>query len=548
MSVRVWIGWAAVAALLCLEGGAEGRQRPGVADPAQQPQKASEKVPAAKGKARRPTLQQQGEAALQSKDLAAARTALEGAFRQAPGPEGLLWLGRLAEAEGRTDAAADLMRRYLADPARLPDEAAAKEAEAVAARVSARSGSVSPLGASGAMLLVDGRLAGALPLSMPLQLNPGEHTLTLELPGRSLETPVPVQTSRLIEVRFNRGSGEVLLSLQPALLLFAEARGIKPAVGAPKPATPAAPANPPATSSASSTSSAPGGIRAALDEAARAVQRTVVASEALTEVPPELAGCLRTAPCQRRLALAAKIDYVLRQKIVAEGARWDIELSLYHAEVPLPAAKRTARCDSCTEAQAVQRLRSEADQLLKEGLLRARTTLAVTTDPPGSLVTVGEEDAVAAPVEMPVWAGPLRLAARSPGRQAVTRELEAQAGQPLTVNLELPEELALNPQALTKPTQRLSVQAPRPRWRLALGGLALGAGAVLVGLGAVGVIKDGECVPDETRCQKLYDTKAVGGGGIATGLALLIGGGALVAVPGPRREVVVAASPTGTPH
>lgn len=540
MSVRVWIGWAAVATLLYLEGGAQGRQRPAAPDPSQPADKAP-----AKGKGRRPTLQQQGEAALQSKDLAAARTALESAFRQTPSPEGLLWLGRLAEAEGRTDAAADLMRRYLADPARLADEAATKEAEALAARISQRSGSVSPLGASGSALLVDGRLAGALPLSMPLQLPPGEHTLTLELSGRSLETPVPVQTSRLIEVRFNRGSGEVLLSLQPALLLFAEARGLKPA-GSPKNATNASnPTGPAGTAGA--VSSAASGIRAALDEAARAVQRTVVVSEALTEVPPEVKDCLRTAPCQRRLAQAAKIDYVLRQKVVAEGTRWDIELMLYHAEVPMAAAKRTARCDSCTEVQAVQRLRTEADQLLKEGLGRVRATLTVTTDPAGSQVTVGDAEAATAPVEMSVWAGPLRLAARSPGRQPVTRDLEVQAGQPLTVNLELPSELALNP-SLAVPTKRLLVQAPRPRWRLALGGLALGAGAVLVGLGAAGVHMDGECVPDSILCRQVYDTAPVGGGGIATGAALMIGGGVLVGLPGPRREVVVATSPSGTPH
>lgn len=532
MSVRLWIGWAAVVALLSLEGGAQGRQRPAAADPTQQPDKAP-----AKGKARRPTLQQQGEAALLSKDLAAARTALEGAFRQAPGPEGLLWLGRLAAAEGRTEAAADLMRRYLADPARLPDEAAVKEAEAVAVRISLRSGSVSPLGASGAMLLVDGRLAGALPLSMPLQLLAGEHTLTLELPGRSLETPVPVQTSRLIEVRFNRGSGEVLLSLQPALLLFAEARGVKPTNSAPSAAGPA-----------SSAASALSGVRAALDEAARAVQRTVVVSEALTEVPPELSDCLRTAPCQRRLAQAAKIDYVLRQKIVAEGTRWDIELSLYHADVPLAAAKRKARCDSCTEVQAVQRLRAEADQLLKEGLGRARATLTVTTDPAGSQVTVGDEVAAPAPVEMAVWAGPLRLSARSPGHQAVTRELEVQAGQPLAVNLELPAELALTSRTQNPPMLRRVVQAPRPRWRLALGGVTIGAGALLVGLGVAGMRKDGDCVPDDTPCRQMYDTGTVGIGSIATGAALMIGGGVLIAVPGPRREIGDAPIALGTPH
>lgn len=528
MSVRLWIGWVAVATLLYLEGGAQGRQPPGATDQAQQPDKAQ-----GKGKARRPTLQQQGESALQSKDLAAARTALEGAFRQIPGPEGLLWLGRLAEAEGRTDAAADLMRRYLADPARIPDEAAAKEAEAVAARISLRSGSVSPLGAPGAMVLVDGRLAGALPLSTPLQLTAGEHTLTLELPGRSLETPVPVQTGRLIEVRFNRGSGEVLLSLQPALLLFAETRGLKPAAGTQGTAGPA--------------SIAASAVRAAIDEAARAVQRTVVVSEALTDVPPELKDCLQTAPCQRRLAQAAKIDYVLRQKLVAEGPRWDIELSLYHVEVPLAAARRKARCDSCTEAQAAQRLRTEADRLLKEGLGRARTTLTVTTDPADSLVTIGEDEAAPAPIEMAVWAGALRVAARAPGRQAITRELEIQAGQPLTVNLELPAELGPTPPKQTGPLQRRLVQDPRPRWRLALGGVALGAGALLVGLGAAGVVKDGECVPDATPCRQLYDTAGAGGGGIAVGLALMIGGGVLVAIPGPRREVVEALPPPGTP-
>lgn len=65
MSAHAWIRSVVMGVLLCLGDQAQGAER----------------TPT---KARRPTLWKQGEAALASKNLTAARTALEGAFRQAP--------------------------------------------------------------------------------------------------------------------------------------------------------------------------------------------------------------------------------------------------------------------------------------------------------------------------------------------------------------------------------------------------------------------------------------------------------------------------------
>ncbi|HNN92024.1 MAG TPA: hypothetical protein PKI03_07140, partial [Pseudomonadota bacterium] len=61
-------------------------------------------------------LRAQGVAALQANDPGAAGRALSQAYAASPSPQGLFLLGRLAQAEGRTLDAHDLMRRFLADP------------------------------------------------------------------------------------------------------------------------------------------------------------------------------------------------------------------------------------------------------------------------------------------------------------------------------------------------------------------------------------------------------------------------------------------------
>jgi hypothetical protein len=85
--------------------------------------------PTSRQRARSLPLIEIGKAALQAQDLAGARKALEQAYRTAALPETLFLLGRLAEAEGHILAAQDLMRRFLSDPAHVPDEATLAEAQ-----------------------------------------------------------------------------------------------------------------------------------------------------------------------------------------------------------------------------------------------------------------------------------------------------------------------------------------------------------------------------------------------------------------------------------
>src|SRR3954468_13414441 len=61
-----------------------------------------------------------GVEALKAGDLATATQALTATYRQAPRPEALLQLARLAVAEHRALDAYDLYHRYLADPTRIP--------------------------------------------------------------------------------------------------------------------------------------------------------------------------------------------------------------------------------------------------------------------------------------------------------------------------------------------------------------------------------------------------------------------------------------------
>ena len=156
-------------------------------------------------------LLEKGRAALDAKDVSGARRVLEQAYRLAATPEVLFLLGRVAEAEGRTLEAHDLMRRFLIDPARLPDEAAVAAAQQVVKGARPASGQIVVLGAPGSLVFVDDRLLGSVPLTQPLLVSPGEHRLSLQLGGRRLESPVLIQAGRSFEVRFTKASGAVLI-------------------------------------------------------------------------------------------------------------------------------------------------------------------------------------------------------------------------------------------------------------------------------------------------------------------------------------------------
>jgi hypothetical protein len=161
----------------------------------------------------------QARAALSAKDYAAARTALTTAFRQSPGADVLFQLGAVAAAEGQTVAAHDLMRRYLHDTAGEGDNPDQKEAQRISEQDSQPAGEVNVLGARGAIVFIDDKLVGALPLALPLLLPLGLHKVTVELGAQRVEEQIKVLSGQLAEMRVNQRTGVVVVSLPPAIVL-----------------------------------------------------------------------------------------------------------------------------------------------------------------------------------------------------------------------------------------------------------------------------------------------------------------------------------------
>src|SRR5262249_21130746 len=120
------------------------------------------------GKAK--VLRERGVLALQARDFEGAYNALAESYRLYPEPETLYQLGQLAWNSGRTMAAQDLLRRFLADPGSQQDTSSvfSKEAERILDQPRAPSGDVTLVGERGAMVLIDDRIVGVLPLPLPL--------------------------------------------------------------------------------------------------------------------------------------------------------------------------------------------------------------------------------------------------------------------------------------------------------------------------------------------------------------------------------------------
>ena len=76
----------------------------------------------------------------------------------------------------------------------------------------------------------------------------------------------------------------------------------------------------------------------------------------------------------------------------------------------------------------------------------------------------------------------------------------------------------------------------RPRWRIAVGSVALALGVVSASFGISALTVSGACengiMPSEgQQCARIYNSTALGGGLLGAGLALSVGGVLLIAWP-----------------
>lgn len=466
-------------------------------------------------------LRSEGGAALARKDFAAATRAFSALYRLTLQPEGLYRLGVLASAEGRLLDAQDLMRRFVSDsrfdPAESPAEAA--EAQRILALPRLPSGRVSVIGERGTLLFVDGHLVGALPLSRPLLCAPGKRILALENGHSRQEEEIDLAVGRFVEVTFARGSAALLSAELPAALVLEQYGELPQAAAAP--------------------------LAQVIEDVLQADRLSPfplpVALERAGLARPST--CVETLACLLQLARKNELEYVLKVQLIkqAPGAilPWQLRLSLLDVEVGEEAARSEETCASCDLDKAVAVLRSGLPRLLATARTRPRGELKVTSTPAGAEVRLGARVLGKTPVEQPVWAGLLEVEATLPGYESQRLPVTVSPGEPTAVHVPLLLEAAEPPPAaLTEPVKRHQVKS-RPRWRLAVGGVAVVGSALLIGFGASALAVSDQCVVEAlspvTFCRERFGTAGVGTGLLISGAAALLTGTLLLAIPERRR-------------
>lgn len=476
-------------------------------------------------------LRQQGVSAIAAKDFNGASDSLSQAYRISPDAETLYQLGRLAWTSGRTVFAQDLMRRFLADPVSANDPAAKKDAEQISEQPRPPSGEVAIVGERGALVLVDERVAGMLPLPMPLLLASGEHRVTLEMGQRRIEGPVKVLPGRLSELRFNVNSDAVVSRVVPALVWLPSFKGV------------------PSEAQRLLSQTIEGGVR---KQRLSAVPKGVALAQA-----PRLAECLDQLDCQDKLTTVNEADYLLSTSIEATGdlaqSDWTLRLQLVDATTGDYAAQLSEPCTRCSADQASTTLDALLARLLREGMVRPRGILEIQSTPPGADVLTTERRLGQTPYQRAAFVGSYSLVIKQPGYKLHTVTVVVEEGKKATLKIDLvsdaeppkppppPPPVAVAPPPPPPPPAPLpkplppvvAERAPRPLWRIALGASLLGAGVLLGGFGVSGLVQHGKPADDLGRTY--FDTQDKGIALLTVGGILAAGGAVLIAFPGPGR-------------
>lgn len=562
-----WLGWLALLCSLSGASAAAGKK----ADHVATKKDSGGKTKAARGAKTdaASALREQVLSALAQQSYGAAQQALDAGYRKTHSPDLLLLMGRLAHIEGRPLDAYDRMRRYLADPARPEDEAADREAQQIVAQTPPPASEVRVLGEPGAVVLVDERIAGVLPLPAPLLLSLGAHNLVLEYPDKKLDTPLLVQQGRITEVRSNHTTGAMLLSQLPAVLVVLDPPQLRDDL-----------------------------MRrfwAIADEAAQEEQVTLLRPEVALAAAPELKSCLGQVSCWRQLAAKNQTDFLLALRVVlrdvpaapaaaappASGRAEDaapspptpaigavpaaaasggaapatapspaqpqhVRLTLLHHRIEDPAAP-PVRLDFTAPDAWPKALKASLSGLLSTGLSRAHSLVTIASDPRGAEIVLSDVVIGRAPIERELWAGSYVLKASHPSVRSEQRTIEVRGGQPERI------EFDLAPLSFERPEPKYAWQRQsRPRWRIIAGAATGAAGLLLIGFGVSALAVNGSCsdadrIPATGQCRFVLQTMAPGAALIGVGAAVTAVGGVLLALPGGRKRVLVPDEPEAKP-
>ncbi|MFO0572760.1 MAG: PEGA domain-containing protein [Polyangia bacterium] len=520
-----------------------------------------------------PAVRSAGQAAASTGSAVAggAQARLEQAYARELSPGLLCQLGLVAAEGGQELAAQDLLRRCRRDarPGSLSEELL-RRSEAVLAQKRAPSGELSVLGPRRALLSVDGRLLGALPLSQPLLLGPGPHEVRLRLGGRELRSTVTITAGRGALLRFVGAAGAVTAT--PAVGLVVDTGG-EPGPG-PGEAT----------------------AQALTGEATRALRaQHLVPLGYYGALAQPLDPRCASAACLHTLAQQHGLRHILSVRATSTGGGFALGVRLFDAQVRDFAADAELDCDGCTLEQAGARTFSLVAEALRRGLHRPLGLFEVTSVPPGGEVLLNGLSLGQTPLRHPAFAGEHALTVSKTGFAPYTNEVVVDPGRGAALDAVLheastpalpgppgsqgpldepgqplidshPAEPAEGAARSTPPrpppvapertpTQARAVRpepvtplaavraaaptdetrAPRPRWRIGVGATAAALGATFIGLGAVGLYRAGSCdASTGDGCGGSDSLRSAGAPLLGTGLLLAGLGVALWAAPGER--------------
>ncbi len=468
---------------------------------------------------------------LQEKKYGDAHAALIAAYRDRADPAVLNLLALLAEAEGRKVAVQDLFRRFLA----APEVQSAADAKTVQAREHAQSalatpvllaGQVSLFGPRGALVFLDDRIVGSLPLPLPLLCEPGGHRIAIEQGKRRLQGKVAIRAGHQAEMRLDADSGAVLVTLLPAVLLIQDELAAEEAAR----------------------------FERAVQGALQASNYIVLRAEVALAQAQQTAACLNDAACLSALAEGNGVSYSLRVTSKPQekpGAR-RLSVSFLDRKVGIVGALAEQTCEACTAEASSALVGQLAKTALLTGIARPRGTLVVKSTPPGAEIFEGEQRLGVTPYQRAAYAEAHTLTLRRAGYQPEVLPITVSAGQVTTAEAvlrDLPEPAPAPLLPVKEPPRMKEIlvartrteRLPRSRLRIGLGvaAMTLGLGVGALGIGALNL--HGSCVDPPTApngaCREIFQTRPAGVALLVLGGVLLGGGAVLVALPGRTQTI-----------
>lgn len=385
---------------------------------------------------------QKGQQALAQGSLELATRELEQACAQDAERECMRLLGDIALRQGRGIAAADLYRRYLAKSA--PTSPSTELLQRVSS-AEQNAAEVAVDGLEGALLRVDGRLVGKLPLATPLLLSEGKHELLLQHRDRQQVYRLKASVGAPLRVLFPRSATDVVVQ-DPATVVLVLNRDL----------------------------SADGNALAQCMRLAlrRGGQWYAVSEERTTrELERAPKGCLADLGCRRDLARRLHARYVVEANRAAPTAPVTVEV--LDVEVGQLAGQSTADCkdcESCNRGDAP--LTQAVDASMGQALSQPHGQLRISSRPNRAEIYLdGKALNLQTPQSLTVFAGQHQLKLSAPEHLQQLASVSVDAGGIQLLELTLP----VNPAAVQR--RRLALG----KWvMLSASVLALGGGIAAI--------------------------------------------------------------------